>query len=81
MGKEWSIAELIAENRGRNEALKVKYDPIKGIGCCGMRERVAAREWNDGMAWVPAAMKRDKGYKNVRKHEDWVKLRCRYDFE
>lgn len=81
MGKEWSIAELIAENRDRNEALKVKYDPIKGIGCCGMRERVAAREWNDGMAWVPAAMKRDKGYKTVRKHEDWVKLRCRYDFE
>lgn len=81
MGKEWSIAELIAENRGRNEALKVRYDPIKGIGCCGMRERVAAREWNDGMAWVPAAMKRDKGYKTVRKYEDWVKLRCRYDFE
>ncbi|MDE6755959.1 MAG: hypothetical protein K2J66_02335 [Muribaculaceae bacterium] len=75
------IDEILAENGRRNEALRVRYEPLKGRGCCGERVRVAPREWNDGTAYIPAAMKRDKGYKRIRTEAEWVKLRCRYDFE
>ena len=85
MKKKQGIAALMAavleENRQRNGLLGEKYDPIKGIGCCGERERVASREWNDGQVYVPKAMKRDKEYGSIRTKADWVKLRCRYDFE
>lgn len=81
MAKGIDIEALKAENRRRNEALRVKYDPVKGTGCHGERVRVAAREWNDGQVYIPAAMKRDKRYATVRTKEDWVKLRCRHDFE
>lgn len=80
-GREWSIEEIVAENGRRKAALRVRYDPVRGIGCHGERVRVAAREWNDGCAWIPAAMKRDKRYKIARTTAEWVKLRCRYDFE
>lgn len=75
------IEELKEENRRRNGLLVRKYDPIRGIGCVGDRERVASREWNDGQVYVPKAMKRDKSYGKIRSKGDWVKLRCRYDFE
>lgn len=75
------MAEVLEENRRRNGPLRVDYDPVKGIGCAGERVLVAKRAWNDGMVRIPAAMKRDRGYKHIATHEEWVKLRCRYDFE
>lgn len=79
--REWTVEEVIAENVRRNEAARVVYDPVKGIGCAGERVRVASRGWNDGVAWIPAAMKRDRGYRKISDHAAWVRLRCRYDFE
>ncbi len=75
------IREIIKENARRNRLLATEYDPIKGIGCCGERCRVAAAAYNDGEAFVPVAMVKDEKYNTVWEHEDWVKLRCRYDFE
>ncbi len=75
------ITAVMAENRRRNESLKVKYDPVRGMGSCGERVRVAPREWNDGTAYIPVEMKRDKGYREATSREKWVRLRCRYDFE
>lgn len=76
-----NIDEIIEENRRRNSLLDIPYNPIKGIGCCGERQLVVATEYNDGEAHVPEAMIKDRMYGLVKTHDDWVKLRCRYDFE
>lgn len=75
------MKEILAENRRRNEALNTEYNPITGVGCIGERCRVEKSEYNDGVAWVPVAMTRDYKYHAVCSREQWVKLRCEYDFE
>ncbi|MBR5899173.1 MAG: hypothetical protein IKZ14_06900 [Muribaculaceae bacterium] len=75
------IDEVLAENRRRNEALAVEYDPIEGVGCIGERCRVAKSAFNDGDCYVPVAMTRDRRYVAVSSRDEWVKLRCEYDFE
>lgn len=80
-GKEWSLGEVLEENKRRNEALQVRYDPVSGVGCAGDRVLVPKCEWNDGIARIPAAMKRDAAYRWIRRRDEWVKMRCRYDFE
>ncbi len=77
----FDINAIIAENNRRNELLIDEYDPIKGIGCCGNRVKVEAATYNDGEAWIPEAMARCLSYNTVTTHEQWVKMRCRYDFE
>lgn len=75
------IDEILDENRRRNEALAVDYDPIEGVGCIGERCRVAKSAFNDGDCYVPVAMTRDRRYVAVSSRDEWVKLRCEYDFE
>lgn len=75
------IKDIIAENRRRNIKLKKEYDPITGKGCFGERKRVKASEINDGYAQIPVTMLKDPQYKELASHDDWVKLRCRHDFE
>ena len=76
-----NIDEILTENRRRNEALTVDYDPIAGVGCIGERCKVAKSTFNDADCYVPAAMTRDRRYVAVNSRDEWVKLRCEYDFE
>ena len=75
------IDEILAENRRRNEALAVDYDPIAGIGCIGERCKVEKSAINDIDCYVPVAMTRDWRFHGVNNRDEWVKLRCEYDFE
>lgn len=72
---------IIEENNRRNKALNTPYDPIRGIGCCGPRVSVDPSPYNDGQALVPAAMTADPAYAAVASRADWMRLRCRHDFE
>ena len=67
------IDEILAENRRRNEALAVDYDPIAGVGCIGERCRVAKSAFIDGDCYVPVAMTRDRRYVAVSSRDEWVK--------
>ncbi len=75
------IEDILNENRRRNAALETCYDPVKGLGCMGERCRVEPADYNDGEAWVPAAMLDDVRYMAVSGRDEWVRLRCEYDFE
>lgn len=75
------MKNIIDENRRRNEALNHPYDPIKGIGCIGNRIRVNATRFNEGEVWLPPSMLADPLYQVASNRDQWVKLRCRHDFE
>lgn len=77
------IAEMIEENHRRKSrrALEYRYDPIKGIGCCGERQMSNKPALAGGRPWIPVTMKRDKEYGRVTTSEEWERLRCRHDFE
>lgn len=76
-----NINNILRENSRRNALLNNPYDPIKGIGCFGNRKEVAATTYNDGNAFIPSAMIDDPLYLTATTRNEWVKLRCRYDFE
>ena len=78
---EREMAEVMEENRRRNEGLQMEYDPVRGIGCYGRRVRVTPTARNGGAQHIPEAMTRDKDYYSVHTAQEWVRLRCRYDFE
>lgn len=69
------IASMIEENRRRMAQLRHRYNPLSGIGCYGRRKRVANPEGN--FEQVPLMMKTTAGMSR----EQWVKERCRCDFE
>lgn len=75
------MKKIVEENERRKALLDTPYDPLLGIGCFGNRTRVAATTFNDGEALIPVEMVADPAYNTVATHADWVKLRCRYDFE
>lgn len=80
---EWAVEEIVAEN-GRRVAARMQadaYDPVSGRGSVGPRERACKPVACEGQPLVPVAMKRDKAYRTVSTREEWVRLRCRYDFE
>lgn len=72
------IEEIIAENIIRNKRLRVKYDPISGVGCYGRRKRVSLP---CGYVYVPETMIKDPEYKKVKTGHDTDMLRFRHDFE
>lgn len=79
--KEWNLDEIAAENKRRNDELKTEYDPMRGTGCYGERQRIRSMMPEEGMVAVPVAMKGDPAFKTMAAAGDYVKLRCRYDFE
>lgn len=81
--QETAMAEIIAENGRRNQLLVAaeRYNPVTGEGCCGQRCLVRESPFNDGEARVPKSMLADKDFDSVTSVGDWVKLRCRHDFE
>lgn len=68
------------ENRRRNMLLYRPYDPALGVGCCGDRISVAPRHSSVSQL-VPRSMTVDPGYSPDMPHDEWVRLRCRHDFE
>lgn len=77
-----SVEEILKENERRKEAERVPYDPVSGLGAVGERVTVAPREATAGQVeYVPRAMTADPEYPRLRSRCEWVKLRCRYDFE
>lgn len=78
---EWSIDELMAENERRNVALRKEYDPVKGLGCVGERVRKLSKMPGEGYVWIPKSMSGDAAYKSMATAADYVRLRCRHDFE
>lgn len=72
---------IIEENRERNERFAAPYNPLTGEGCYGCRHRVAGNMINGGECYVPLSMCADADYNLVATPSDWIKLRCRHDFE
>lgn len=74
---------IIAENRRRNRAERgVVYDPEAGTGCAGERVAVGPKRVTlMKVEMVPVAMTRDREFGRIRGRNEWVRLRCRYDFE
>lgn len=68
------ISEIVSENTRRNAALRVRYNPMTGEGCCGPRTSV-------GDQWLPTAMLREvSDYFNLPEVEQ-RRVRIHYDFE
>lgn len=72
------IVALLRENERRKEAMKVDYDPERGIGCFGARRAV---EHPFGTYLVPRAMTGDAEYSRTMAFDAFERLRIRYDFE
>ncbi|MCQ2289523.1 MAG: hypothetical protein MJZ74_10565 [Muribaculaceae bacterium] len=68
------MKDIINENNRRNAALKMRYDPMTGEGCCG--ERVQCGELH-----LPAIMLRDHPDCLCLPKGEFDRLRIRYDFE
>lgn len=87
------IAEIGKENRCRNEQAdreEKAYDPLTGAGCFGYggrdtrkrRRRIRHPELTMGRyEYIPAEMYGSEEYRRVNTREEWVRLRCRHDFE
>lgn len=74
------MEQILLENMRRNEALRLDYDPYRGIGCCGSRV-LDGSALNTERAYVPTAMTEDGDYRAIASRGDWQRLRCRHDFE
>lgn len=58
------------------------YDPVRGIGCYGVRRMCATPVPGLAKALVPKSMTADAEYLRVMHDPDgWRRLRCRHDFE
>lgn len=75
------ISIILKENRRRNEALNTPYNPVKGIGCIGNRVKINATRFGEGEVHLPPSMLADPLFNVASTREQWVKLRCRHDFE
>ena len=76
-----NIDEILRENVRRNRSRVVDYDPIRGVGCLGVRREVDSPD-SHLPELVPEAMLDDRCY--IAASGDavgWVKLRSLYDFE
>lgn len=69
------IASMIEENDRRRSLRRRCYNPITGVGCYGRRKRVA--NWEGRLELVPRRMRTAA----EMTREQWVKERCRCDFE
>lgn len=78
-----TIAEIIDENKRRNAALTVDYDPVAGIGCSGPREPYALK-MKDGSLhhyMIPVTMVSELDPTGTVDQEQWQLMRLKHDFE
>lgn len=78
-----SADEIIAQNAIRNAQLKeaMAYDPVSGTGAAGPRRPYDPQIPGLGVVNIPIAMLDDPKLLAAKSFNDWIKLRCRYDFE
>ena len=69
-----NIPDIIAENTRRNEALQVAYDPLTGLGGCGIRTLV-------GEEWLPSELLQERPDYPTLSLLERRRVRVRYDFE
>ncbi len=74
-----TLPKMIAENRSRNEALNVPYNPVTGEGCCGPRRMVNSAV--AGEVWLPQAMLDGEPADVLNDELSYKKARIKYDFE
>ena len=79
--KEITTQELIEENRRRNAALPENrpYDPETGEGGIGDRRRATDPDGRE--VFLPTTMLADADYPRATGRQEWMRLRCRHDFE
>ncbi len=87
------LTRIEEENRRRNEAIRKEeeeYNPGTGAGAFGWghpdmrlrRKRIRDRELTlNRYEYIPAEMHASAEYKGVKSRLEWVRLRCRHDFE
>lgn len=87
------MAEIERENRRRIEEAErdeKAYDPLTGAGAFGYgnpdrrrrRRRIRHPELTlNRYEYIPAEMYGSEEYSRVKSREEWVRLRCRHDFE
>ena len=87
------LTRIEEENRRRNEAIRKEeeeYNPETGAGAFGWghadmrlrRKRIRDRELTlNHYEYIPAEMHASAEYKGVKSRLEWVRLRCRHDFE
>ena len=73
-----NIQEVLEENRLRNDALRNRYDPLLGIGCCGERKEV--RDGTEKIL-VPVSLLQDPDYISAKTKIEKDKARFKHDFE
>lgn len=76
------LKAILEENTRRRLLGKVDYEPETGIGASGDRVEVKpckATDWHT--EFVPVEMLKDEGFREGMCRVDWVRLRCRHDFE
>ncbi len=78
-----SPVSIIRENLRRNARLSQPFDPLSGTGCSGMRHRTLLpyADFGETEAMLPADMCSDSAFTPSMSYDDYVRLRCRYDFE
>ena len=69
-----NMPDIIAENTRRNEALQVAYDPLTGLGGCGIRTLV-------GEEWLPSELLQERPDYPTLSLLERRRVRVRYDFE
>lgn len=74
---------IAQENQRRGEVNNRPFDPIAGIGCSGMRLKTPLpySDCGETEAMLPAEMTNDPAFNAAMSYDDYVRLRCRYDFE
>lgn len=76
--------DVLGENARRlaEERAAAVPDPLTGKECGGNRIEVSPRlatGWQK--EWVPRSMAEEPGFGSIASREEWMKLRCRHDFE
>lgn len=94
-GKRYTLDELLAENKKRNDKLFSNYDPVTGEGSLVPRKPIningQTQRWPERMFELPQVQEiEEKGIDGVMKKlgvrqgrflEELHRLRCRYDYE
>lgn len=74
------IESMVQENRRRNDLLRVDYDPLRGLGCCGPRRRLRV-PWEAEEVYLPETMLADSEYDLIADGLTYQRLRLKHDFE
>ena len=78
--RDVDVEKMLFVNERRKRKLVDRYNPVKGRKCCSYR-RKAWVKWEGMGVYLPVAMLDDPEYGGLSSEVDYVKLRCKHDFE